>query len=348
MNERKLSPTQKLTFAAMLLALSIITTLIAKTIPMGNFYYLRFSLTPALIIYTSFTLGPLYGLIVGAAADAIPALIYPTGSYNFLLTIVYGLLGVVPWCLEKGTRHFRSFLRQSYMLYATLAAILVALGLVFYLTPLFDDTFGAQGYWAKPTILAVLALLEIGFVIGLYFTNRYFQKRLLDYPDIPSPNENAFIALISEITLMDAAKALAFWAFYNFLAGEKFPLSYGLVFSMLLIGAPVDVLLITFIDSWLLIFTKRFIHSYGLPISDQIQQHKEEKQLLIDDKSDEGQKALEEQKQKKARIGWFIFFAISMILMIVCIVVIKVIQSNESSSTSDSSSLIALLISRLF
>ena len=88
---KSLTTTQKITFSAMLLAMAVVSTFVAKTIPMGPFYYLRFSLTPALVIYTSLSLGPLYGAIVGAAADLIPAFALPTGTgdWNFLITLVY-------------------------------------------------------------------------------------------------------------------------------------------------------------------------------------------------------------------------------------------------------------------
>ena len=49
---KDLTSTQKITFAAMLTALAVIATFIAKTIPMGSFTFLRFSLTPALVVYT--------------------------------------------------------------------------------------------------------------------------------------------------------------------------------------------------------------------------------------------------------------------------------------------------------
>jgi hypothetical protein len=50
----------------MLIAFAVISTAIAKTISHGlRLLFLRFSLTPALVIYTSLNLGPLYGAIVG-------------------------------------------------------------------------------------------------------------------------------------------------------------------------------------------------------------------------------------------------------------------------------------------
>lgn len=270
MKDSKLSPTQKLTFAAMLLALAVISTFVAKSISLpflSSFPFLRFSLTPAIIIYTSITLGPLYGMVVGAAADVIPAFGFSTGSYNFLITIVYGLFGILPWALEKLTKRFRSGLRKPYAFYGALALIFIAIALIFYLTDWLDSNFGSSGVWAKPTILGVIFLLDVGMGVGLYFTNKYYQKRILEYPDVPSPNEIAVIDLVGEVVILDALKALAFYVFYTWIDNGHFVVPFSLAFAMLLMGAPLSIFISTFFDSWLLIYTKKFIRSYGYPIS---------------------------------------------------------------------------------
>jgi|LAHS01.1.fsa_nt_gb hypothetical protein len=341
---KALSPTQKITFSAMLLALAVVSTFVAKTIPMGMFYFLRFSLTPALVIYTSLALGPLYGAIVGACADLIPAFTYSQGEYNFLITFVYIILGILPWALEKITRRFRSALRKPYFFYAALAVIFVAVALIFYLTDWIDYSFGAASSWGKPTVLALSAVLDVGLCVGLYFTNRYYQKRILEQSDIPSPNEIATIALVSELLVMNLLKALAFWAWYKFLGSGgavPFPLHYGFFFSMLLLGLPLDVLIITFANSWLLLYTKRFIRSYGYeePATPSVSE-KASSSVLVDDENhlenDSEDKKRAITNQKKARIGWTIFFTVVILIMVICIVVIKVMQAHPTPSSSTS------------
>jgi hypothetical protein len=350
MRNEKFTPVQKVTFSAMLIALAVIATFLAKTISMGPFYYLRFSLTPALIIYTSLALGPFYGALVGAAADLIPAFALSQGEYNFLITIVYVILGVLPWLLEKLTKRFRSSLKSPYYFYGLLTLLFIALVCIFYATPLLDssfmiknevgDTYDAS-VWAKPTILGVVFLLDVGLGVGLYFTNRYYQKRILDYPDIPSPNEIAIIGLISEVVVMDFLKAGAFWVFYNWVSSNTFPLSFGFVFSMLIMGAPLNVLLIVFADSWLLIFTKRFLHQYGYPTIGGAKDDKQGTESLeapksaddlVDEKSDED--LLEQSRQKHARIGWIIFFVVLILAMVACIIVIELTKNPDATSSS--------------
>jgi len=335
---KDLTPTQKIAFAAMLTALSVIATFIAKTIPMGSFSFLRFSLTPALVIYTSLALGPLYGAVVGGLADLIPAFGLPTGSYNFLITFVYIILGILPWLLEKLTRHFRSALRKPYLFYSILFLFLVVTALIFYLTDWLDKSFGAAAYWGKPAVLTVSFILDVGLCVGLYFTNRYYQKRILEHPDVPSPNEIATIALISEVVVMDLLKALAFWLWYNLLASGteySFPIDFGFFFSMLFLGAPLDVFLITFLNSWLLLFTKHYIHAYEGGNS---QKTADQNGPLVDDKNKD-EAIPEEEKEEirrehKEKVGWIIFFCVLILAMVVCFVAIKVIQGQSPSAAS--------------
>jgi uncharacterized membrane protein len=347
---KDLSPTQKLTMSAMLLALAVLMTIIAKeifrVIPLnGSFAFVRLSLTPAIIIYTSIVLGPFYGALVGGCADLIPAFAFPTGDFNFLITIVYLLLGILPWALEKLTKRERSSLKKPWILYCVLALIIAIMALLFYATDLFDSSFGTAAVWAKPTILAVMLVMDVGFCFALYFTNKYYQARILEYPDIPSPNEIALIGLITEVTLMDALKALAFWVFYTWVAGEKIPLHFGLLFSIFLLVSPVDLLLITFADSWLLIYTRRFIRSYSFKIEGQ---KKSRDKGSVDAEGHKGEPSLEEndetEGQRRAKIGWIVFFTVVIVSMIICIIVIRVMNEKGAQSSQTSK----LVLNNLF
>jgi ECF transporter S component (folate family) len=339
MNHGKLTQTQRLTFAAMLLALAIISTLVFKSISlpvMTAFPLLRFSLTPALIVYASLTLGPLYGAIIGAASDLIPALVLSTGPYNVLITIVYAIMGILPWFLVKLTRRFRSALRQPYFFYVTLALILVMVSTIIFATDWLNRSFGTTSLNVKILVVVVLALLSIGLSIGLYFTNRFYQKRILENTDVPSPNEIALISLVVEVVVNDGLKALAFWLFYSFMANTGFAVPFSWAFGMLLLGSPLNILFIVFLDSWLLIYTKKFICSYGYSDSvvKTIEPHFQKKapsdslasknnNVVLEDED-----IAEEKAQKRSKIGWIIFFVISILAMILCLIVIKMAQNG--------------------
>ena len=86
---RRFNSIEKITLAATLLAIAVVLGTITKTIRIPHLSFLSFSFTPALVVFASLCLGPVYGAVVGGLSDLIPAFLYPTGAYNFLLTIVF-------------------------------------------------------------------------------------------------------------------------------------------------------------------------------------------------------------------------------------------------------------------
>lgn len=235
----RLSQIGKMTLSAILLALAILMTFLAKLIPMGSFSFLRFSLTPSIVIFCSLACGPIYGAIVGAASDLIPAFTFSTGQYNFLLTIVYALLGILPWVLSKLFPLLKEGEQKKWPLYVVIGLIGVMYALVavfFYATPYLNEAFGDAGVWLKPLILGLLALGVAALIVGILLFGKRDQK--------VSWSNLVLIATISEILLMLIGKSLAFWIFYSWIADIRFGATYWYFFSMLLVGTPINVLLI--------------------------------------------------------------------------------------------------------
>jgi energy-coupling factor transport system substrate-specific component len=329
----KFSITQKITLAAMLLVLAVFSTMFFKLFSIPGFSLIRFSITPAIIIYTSLFLGPVYGFVVGVASDLIPAFLVPTGSWMFTITIVYAFLGIVPWLAMQLTKRIRCALKKPWVLYGFLAAVLISIGCVFFFTNLFDSGFGSNPTLVKIIILIVSALLDVGLGFGLYFENKYFQKRILDLTDIPSPNEVALIVTITEVIVSLIMKSLAFWLYFVIL-NNSWPMPYSYFFVMMLAMTSGDILINTFTVSWMMIFTRRFIHAYGYPTikeewapgsaadDNDVLAKKEGKPMI--EEQDETKE--DETNQKKAKIGWILFFTILALVMIACIIVIAVLK----------------------
>jgi ECF transporter S component (folate family) len=341
----KMSVTQKMTLAAMLLVLATLSTMFFKIWSIPGFSLIRFSVTPAIIIYTSLFLGPVYGVLVGICSDIIPAFLVPTGSWMFPITIVYGLLGLVPWATMQLTKRMRGALKKPWILYAFLAVVLAAIGCVFFFTDLFDSGFGANPTLVKIIILAVSGFLDVGLCVGLYFENKYFQKRLLDFADIPSPNEVAMIVSVTEVVVSLLLKSLAFWLYFVILS-KSWPMPYSYFFVLMLAMTSPDILINTFLVSWMLIFSKHFIHYYAYPAI------KEEGDVGVNAETNDAkapasdpekvadlsgtavdvppelsaEEAEDLKRQKSARVGWIIFFSIVIALMIACIIVIAILQ----------------------
>ena len=133
------SDVQKISLSAFLLILATLATVIAK---MSGIPFLRFcqiTFAPAVIMFASLSMGPLYGAIVGGGSDLLGFLLYPTGTLNPFYTILAILWGVLPWLLLMVTKKWRSALRFPWMVYATLAIIM---GLLIY-------GFFGTGYFSR-------------------------------------------------------------------------------------------------------------------------------------------------------------------------------------------------------
>jgi hypothetical protein len=264
----QLSPTFKICLSAMLLVLDIVATHVIRTPAIPAMPFLRLSLGPAIVIYASLFLGPFYGGVVGAMGDLLGILLFQgiEGQINPLLTIVYALLGILPALLLKLTRHFRHSLSKPYILYGSMAFLLVVLAVLFYAIPstkeFFVSGFGTTSNWAMPLILGLTAFFDIVGGIGLYYSNKYFSKHGVN-SSLPSPYEIASICLVLEIVLMVFLKPLAFYVFYNWMASDPFPISYSVLLLTMLVFSSLAITINSFGSTWLLYWSVRFSDRFG-------------------------------------------------------------------------------------
>lgn len=101
----KMSPIFKITFSALFIALGIVLSRFASLPGLFGLPFLKISISPAIVMFSSFYLGPIYGLAVGTLTDVLGALLFPTGAFNPLYTIAASLTGLIPflayWLLRK-------------------------------------------------------------------------------------------------------------------------------------------------------------------------------------------------------------------------------------------------------
>lgn len=88
---------QKLVLAAILTSLAVVLKIYLK-IPVHVFgeFVKNINLSPAVVMYASIVLGPVYGGIVGGVADILGTLIAPAGAFNPLFTLTNALVGIIP------------------------------------------------------------------------------------------------------------------------------------------------------------------------------------------------------------------------------------------------------------
>ena len=164
---------RKITITAMLLALTIIFTKVLGINP--GFWAVRISFGPALIILSSLYLGPVYGLIVGAGSDVLGALIFPTGEYQPLFTLVYGLLGVFPWVLNFIFKKINKPKLDTIIFNVFLALWLCVVLTIVWCFPQIDKM-------AMQIIYSAVAVaLTIGTSISIFFINKFFKNRNSEY-----------------------------------------------------------------------------------------------------------------------------------------------------------------------
>ena len=186
------STVRKITISALLIAITVICLKVIAIYP--GFPFVRISFGPALIIFSSLYLGPVYGLVVGAASDVLGAFLIPTGVYQPLITVVYGLLGVIPWVLNW---LFKKINNQKFagitVYFLVISWFLVSMAMVWFYPQIDNMTY-------KIVYSSVGLALAVGLLIGLHFISKYFEKKNPEYDN--KFYRYALISVIVEIVLM--------------------------------------------------------------------------------------------------------------------------------------------------
>ena len=244
----KISQVQKITLSALLLALTIILT---RVTPLQNFPlipWVRISLGPALIIFSSILLGPFYGAIVGSGSDILGIVLFPNAlgyGINPLFTLVYGLLGVLPWLIYIIFKQVKNY--RIPLICTIIAAILIFTALVYFIffSSLISENYNFEIYH-KWIIVSIAFVLLVGTIIFLFFINRYYVKK---YGEIYSPYKIAFVCLVSEFLLMLILN--------SFVKTITFEVNYWIIFFAQAIVFFIDVPLNTFVVEGLLLLLQK-------------------------------------------------------------------------------------------
>ena len=92
-----------LTLDGLMIGLSIVLTrLMSLNVPIGGGIGARIGLGHLPIVFIGIVAGPLSGLLVGAAADLVGFVIWPSGPFIiWQITAISALNGVIPWVFVK-------------------------------------------------------------------------------------------------------------------------------------------------------------------------------------------------------------------------------------------------------
>lgn len=214
MNIIKLSQVQKICLSGILLALIIVFTKVLSVQNLPALPFVRISIGPALIIFTSLILGPVYGGIVGGLSDLLGYFIVDfTGlPPYYLFTLQYFLLGFFAYFIVR----LFLLIKKTYVsliINITLSS-LIYIGLLIYLTYSDCLNFASTTYvlenWLKITLAIVAFLLFALLYVLAYFINRYFKKKNNHLPLFPFLNAITVLEICFALFLGSGLKTYYF------------------------------------------------------------------------------------------------------------------------------------------
>ena len=172
-----LKPIQKICLSGLFIALTIILQKVVAINYIPIMPFVRVSPGgPALIIFSSIFLGPVYGMVIGIASDLLGYLIFDPKTMGFFpqITAIYGLLGLLAffvfWLMKKIKREKLCFVIEI----SSLLLMAVGISLFFILNnsvTLYSTTYVLQ-LWQKITLPIVIFALCGLLVLFLFLMRR--------------------------------------------------------------------------------------------------------------------------------------------------------------------------------
>lgn len=193
----KVSPVVKISLSGLILALVIIFTrfLSIQNIPFLPF--VRISIGPALIIFSSIFLGPIYGGVIGGASDILGILLVPNAlgySINPWFTLVYTVLGILSWCFYK----LFTLIKNEKVSFAIVIATLLSIWIFVLVYGLITPEISGRTFelWIKILVFAISFVLIGLTAFALILINKHFKAESTSTYNI------ALVVLLCELLVM--------------------------------------------------------------------------------------------------------------------------------------------------
>ena len=181
----KMTILHKISYSALFIALGVILSRLVSIPALFGLPFLKVSFAPSIVMFSSFYLGPIFGLIVGTFTDILGAIIFPTGPFNPLYTIAGSLTGLIPYLDYVLINKLK--IEDKFPFVGFTITLIFNIGFILFL--IFNDAFysesGKRVYPLEPWLKWTLALTCI-FLTALYlfltyllekrFVNRRFNK----------------------------------------------------------------------------------------------------------------------------------------------------------------------------
>ena len=249
----RLSVTQKICLAGLFIAIVTILQKIFAINYIPIIPFLRISLGgPAIIIFSSIFLGPIYGMAIGAASDVLGYFLFDPKSMSFFpqITAIYAVLGLVSYFIFWLFKNIKNVKLMLIIEGVSFAAILAGITVYLFLNTnlqLYGNSYMLE-LWQKILIPSAMFVLLAGlFVTSILFERRY-KKDLLAM----NPVAISFSCFVIEVLVMilfgTLMKGLAF--------GFK---TYPMILICQLVVMAVNIPL----NTWLIILLLRVTNRYS-------------------------------------------------------------------------------------
>lgn len=183
---KKMTILYKISFSALFIALGIILSRIVALPSLFGLPFLKVSLNPSIVMFSSFYLGPIWGLLVGTFCDIFGSLLIPQGgAFNPIFTIPASLTGLMPYLLYK---LFDNKFEKKFPISLTVILSIVTIGITIYFSLnnyIYSESgkkeYFLEGYQRISIILGafILSILYIFvvFIIKNKFSNLKINKQ---------------------------------------------------------------------------------------------------------------------------------------------------------------------------
>ncbi len=164
-----LSTVRKICLAGLFIALVVIFNKVIAINYIAFIPFVRISFgSIALIIFASIVLGPIYGMVVGAAADVLGYFIFDMSSYGWFpqITLTYALLGFLPYFIWKLVMLIKNQRTMKFIEYGVFAGILIGISVFFAFNStlhLYGTTYDLEVY--QRVLIPVICLLLFAVVV---------------------------------------------------------------------------------------------------------------------------------------------------------------------------------------
>ena len=208
-----LTTIQKICLAGLFIALIVILQKVVAINYLAFAPFVRISFGgPALIIFASILLGPIYGGLIGAASDLLGYLIFDPRMYPpyLQITAIYTLLGVASYFVFSFVFSIKNHKLLSIIEISTMAVIWLAVSLYVILSSqitLFSSTYDV------PVLSKVLIPVILGLMFGsiIVFSHLYKPK---DENPFMSPMHICFASFICDLFIIVIfGSIMKAWAF---------------------------------------------------------------------------------------------------------------------------------------